>query len=352
MFFLTFLYSAPEEEYNECACIHTWHPYGEYNATHSTLIGIGAPPLSYPTQFTCTTNFWRSVTTYTPCIITGYVGGSLASSPVNICTYSYKEVVERCRKCTDKDTSFPKPADNQQVAFTWKLPEDRSSECSAIRDSEEQQRRVNCEDAFRCLVPKDKKECDETVGSYVSPSNGVFHEDIEVTGADFGLHYSSANVDDNSIAYGWSISSHAKLVGNKVYFGSGSLYVLSYFGRENNFTLVASGSNEMLFDDDGKLVETRDLYSKETKTTFGYDNTGRLRTVTDMYGQITTLNRDANGTVTSIVAPQGQTTYLLEVKGDNEAPRPKGARYLHTALLVNHPRSPQPNMLFAPVERL
>ena len=222
-----------------------------------------------------------------------------------------------CDLCKQPNTNFTKPADNQQVAFTWKSPEDRTAECTAIPNSEKQQRKVNCEDEFRCLVQSCKVEKDEQVSSYVSPRDGTFHEDIEVTGADFGLHYDSSEWNSTSIAHGWSISSHAKLVDGKLYLGSGTLYAYSQSTQKNALTIVTYGSNEYLFDVDGKLQSTRDLYTKETKTTFGYDNMGRLVTVTDIYGQISIIERDSNGIATAIVAPTGQRTLLsIDNNGD------------------------------------
>jgi YD repeat-containing protein len=231
------------------------------------------------------------------------------------CISEYRCVVDK--NCTDQDTKFPNKAENQSVAFTWKSPEDRSSECMAILNSEQQQRKINCKDEFRCLVESCKVEQNEPISSYVSPRDSVFHEDIEPTGADFGLHYSSANTDNTSIAHGWSISSHARLIGNKVTYGSGAMYVVDITFIENNLTVIKSGSNEMLFDTSGQLQTIRDLFTKETKTTFGYDNMGRLVTLTDRYGEVTTIERDADGHVTAIVAPTGQRTLLsIDDNGD------------------------------------
>jgi len=223
------------------------------------------------------------------------------------CSAAYRCIVN---KCTQSNTDFPPEADNQREAFTWKAPQDRSAECSALPYSEQQQRKVDCQDEFRCLVQSCKVERNEPISSYVSPRDGVFHEDIEVVGAYFGLHYSTANLDDDTLAHGWSISSHATLTGNKLYFGSGSLYAITQSRQEENLTVVDFGTEEMLFNREGKLQSTKDLYTKETKLTFGYDSTGHLITITDRFGQTSTLTRDTNGTVTSVVAPTGQTTYL------------------------------------------
>ncbi len=220
--------------------------------------------------------------------------------------------------CHEPDTTFPHQASNEEVIDIWSEPKDRSAQCSENKGTV-QEKRVSCKKQYRCVKTTDScpLEKNEPISSYVSPRDGVFHEDIEVTGADFGLHYSSANVDDMNIAHGWSLSNYARLDGDRLYYGSGQIYTLTIVFGENNHTLMPSGNMEYVFDDNGTLLQTRDLYTKETKNTFGYDNMGRLVTITDIYGEISTLERDANGTVTAIVAPTGQRTLLhIDSNGD------------------------------------
>ncbi len=268
---------------------------------------------------------------------------------VQDCNAAYRCVV---KTCTDPDIAFPAVAQNERILYKWQDPQDRSAECTQNKGTA-QEARESCEMQYRCIQLTDgcPDEANEPISSYVSPRDGVFHEDIEVTGANFELHYSSANLNNTTIAHGWSISSHARLVGDRVYYGSGSIRVVDTSVQEGNFTVILSGGNVLLFDTDGQLQSIRNLYTKETKTIFGYDNMGRLTTITDMYGQISHINRDPNGTVMSIVTSRGQRTYLsvddngdlLEVQYEDTASyafeyerhlmivetEPKGNRFLH-----------------------
>ena len=279
-------------------------PPKDTNTTHWELIGEKSCKDNTPLPDICTDNNESNATILLQTWTTGCCGE-------NAKCWQAKPI------CNEPDTSFPLKAKNQRVAFTWTAPQDRSGECSAIPHSQEQQRKVNCKTEYRCLVESCTVESNEPISSYVSPHNGTFHEDIEIPGADFTLHYSSVATDESNIAHGWSISSHARLVGNKVYFGSGTIYVLHITGMENNLTLVASGSSELLFNKKGELVQTRDLYTKEPKITFSYDDMGRLVSLADIYGEMTTIERDSNDTAVAIVTPTGQRT-LLQVDNNDD----------------------------------
>ena len=226
-------------------------------------------------------------------------------------TQTQKISCELNYRCTCDYVPFPSKADNEVIFFTWTEGTDRTQECHDAKGSV-QKSRLACVNNYRCVgvTEEPPKECDVEVSSYVSPRDGVFHEDIEVTGAGFGLHYSSANLDENNtIAYGWSLSSHATLKEDRLYLGSGTLWVVEPT-VEDNFTVVRSGGSELLFNSEGKHIQTRDIYTKQIETLFEYDALGELSTITDKFGETTILNRDANGILTSITAPQGQTTHL------------------------------------------
>jgi len=171
---------------------------------------------------------------------------------------------------------------------------------------------------YRCVIQTDEppKECNEPISSYVSPHNESFHEDIALPGVDFALHYASSE-RNNTLAQGWMPSRYAYLKNSTLHLGSGVLYAVTQSSTEGNLTVIPYGSNEYLFDTDGKLQSIRDLYTKETRSTFGYDNVGRLVTITDEYGEVSTIERDANGTATAIVAPTGQRT-LLSIDGNGD----------------------------------
>ncbi|WP_438026079.1 hypothetical protein [Sorangium sp. So ce233] len=70
------------------------------------------------------------------------------------------------------------------------------------------------------------------------------------------------------------------------------------------------GAKYYVFDERGRHLATKDALLGVTRYQFGYDPEGRLTTVTDVDGQVTTIQRDASGIATAIVAPTLQTTSL------------------------------------------
>jgi YD repeat-containing protein len=68
------------------------------------------------------------------------------------------------------------------------------------------------------------------------------------------------------------------------------------------------GSEVYLFDDAGRHLSTVDALTGATRYEFAYDSEGRLTTVTDGDGNVTTIQHDGNGNPTAIVGPYGQRT--------------------------------------------
>jgi len=66
------------------------------------------------------------------------------------------------------------------------------------------------------------------------------------------------------------------------------------------------------FDTEGRHQRTVHALTGAVLYTFGYDAAGRLLTVTDGDGLITTIQRDSAGVATAIVAPFGQSTSLTQ----------------------------------------
>jgi RHS repeat-associated protein len=64
------------------------------------------------------------------------------------------------------------------------------------------------------------------------------------------------------------------------------------------------------FDPQGRHLRTLDALTGAIRYQFAYDAGGRLVTITDVAGNVTTIARDANGTPTGIAAPFGQLTNL------------------------------------------
>ncbi|HET6549463.1 MAG TPA: RHS repeat-associated core domain-containing protein [Solirubrobacter sp.] len=102
----------------------------------------------------------------------------------------------------------------------------------------------------------------------------------------------------------------------------GSLYIASRNGlsrvsrpfpvTEDGLLAVPSkdGGEVYFFDAGGRHVRTQDGLSGTVLWRFGYDDAGRLASVTDADGQVTRIERDGDGAPTAIVAPGGQRTAL------------------------------------------
>jgi RHS repeat-associated protein len=72
----------------------------------------------------------------------------------------------------------------------------------------------------------------------------------------------------------------------------------------------SDGSEVYIFDASGRQLLTLDGLTSAVLYSFGYDSAGRLTTVTDRSGNITTIQRDGNGNPTAIIAPNGQQTII------------------------------------------
>ncbi|HVW30878.1 MAG TPA: LamG-like jellyroll fold domain-containing protein [Polyangiaceae bacterium] len=78
-----------------------------------------------------------------------------------------------------------------------------------------------------------------------------------------------------------------------------------------DFFLPSDDGREVYeFDPHGRHVKTRHALTGGTLWTFGYDAAGRLATLTDGDGNVTTVNRDGAGNPTSIAGPFGHITTL------------------------------------------
>ncbi len=72
----------------------------------------------------------------------------------------------------------------------------------------------------------------------------------------------------------------------------------------------ADGNQFYIFDSSGRHLRTLDAMTGVTLFSFSYDSAGRLSSITDQDGQVTTIQHDANGNPTAIIAPLGQRTTL------------------------------------------
>ncbi|HMS86398.1 MAG TPA: hypothetical protein PKD12_22410 [Nitrospira sp.] len=76
------------------------------------------------------------------------------------------------------------------------------------------------------------------------------------------------------------------------------------------------GQEVSVFSAQGRHLRTLDALTGANRAVFTYNAAGRLTTITDADGKVTTIQRDTNGNPTAIVAPGGQQTALtLEGNG-------------------------------------
>jgi RHS repeat-associated protein len=96
------------------------------------------------------------------------------------------------------------------------------------------------------------------------------------------------------------------------HFDGGDIRRISPFFRSfdgNGFTIASEDGGEVFeFDASGRHLRTRDAMTKRILFAFGYNGAGRLATVTDGDGNVTTLERNGAGAVSAIVSPFGQRT--------------------------------------------
>jgi RHS repeat-associated protein len=74
--------------------------------------------------------------------------------------------------------------------------------------------------------------------------------------------------------------------------------------------LIPDGGALYQFNSAGRHLKTLDALTGATIYTFAYDTSGRLTTVSDDYGNTTTIQRNGAGAPTAVVGPFGQTTEL------------------------------------------
>ncbi|MGI5921379.1 MAG: S-layer homology domain-containing protein [Syntrophomonadaceae bacterium] len=70
------------------------------------------------------------------------------------------------------------------------------------------------------------------------------------------------------------------------------------------------GTELYIFDESGRHLRSINALTGNDIFNFSYDEQGRLIEVEDAFGNITSIQRDAEGNPTAIIAPGGQTTYL------------------------------------------
>ena len=165
------------------------------------------------------------------------------------------------------------------------------------------------------------------VSSSISPENGSLGEDLPVVDTPFQLHYEGgrapgagkdpvATADALKLG-GWTLSVHHAYdpATNTLFLGDGSQrsgYELGTPVSLDGNLLITSedGSEVYVFNSSGQHLQTLRPMTGAVEYSFGYDSAGNLITVTDVSGNVTTIQRNSSEQPVGIVSPYGQTTTL------------------------------------------
>ena len=222
--------------------------------------------------------------------------------------------------CQTPNTSFPSKASNEDIILHWQEPDDYTSQCTE-NSGIVQTRLQDCKTEYRCVkeVEEDKDDCrKQSVASYISPTSGIFHEDIALVGTELNLHYQSAYLENDTIASGWSFNLHHKLSDDYLHLGTGEyINISSTSSIENGITTVVQGSYNYVFNELGLHVETKDTLSKKTLYTFEYNSNNKLISINDAFNNATTIQRDRESKVLSITSPHSHVnTISIDTNND------------------------------------
>jgi RHS repeat-associated protein len=171
-------------------------------------------------------------------------------------------------------------------------------------------------------------QCSQSGGSSIGCQNQSLGEDVPIVGTGFSLHYegdrapgrSGANPvagEDAASFGGWTLNVHHVYdAGNNILFlGDGSQRSAWQLGTPvtyNGNTLLTSkdGSEIYVFNASGQHIQTVKPLTGALQYQFAYDAAGKLISVTDASGNVTTIERNGSEQATSITSPYSQTTTL------------------------------------------
>jgi len=177
-------------------------------------------------------------------------------------------------------------------------------------------------------IYNDDDDCKEDGNSSIGCLNLSMGEDVPIVGTGFKLHYESGRAPGaggNSTAAGdafmiggWTLNVHHAYdpSSNTLFLGDGQ--------QRNGYQLgspVSYNGNYLFTSEDGSEVyvftapsaqhlQTLRPLTGALKYQFGYDSAGKLVTVTDATGNVTTIQRNPSEQPTAIVSAYGQTTTL------------------------------------------
>jgi YD repeat-containing protein len=171
--------------------------------------------------------------------------------------------------------------------------------------------------------------CDQNVASSIACQNQSLREDVPIVGSGLFLHYESSRLPGTSGAIavattdalsigGWTLNVHHAYdpASDTLFLGDGqqrSAWQLAGSSMLNgNYLVTSQDGSEIYIFDGTSLLHTQTLkpMTGAIKYQFGYDAAGRLTSVTDGSGNVTTIQRDASENPTAIVSPFSQSTNL------------------------------------------
>jgi RHS repeat-associated protein len=147
---------------------------------------------------------------------------------------------------------------------------------------------------------------DGTIGATAGGAAGVGGENSPATAIQLGNALNVAVGPDDTLLVADSVNQRVRRVAPPLP------------GLSLTSVLIPSedGSQLYLFDSAGRHLRTLDALTNVVLYSFGYDAAGRLISVTDRSGNVTTIQRDVAGNPTAVVSPYGQRTALsLDANG-------------------------------------
>jgi RHS repeat-associated protein len=182
--------------------------------------------------------------------------------------------------------------------------------------------------SVNCKPCKQKGDAGTPLASGISVENASLSEDLPVAGTEFTMHYESGRApgaggdarssNDASMIGGWTLDVHHAYdpTTNTLFLGDGH----QRNGLELGTPVLFNG-NLLVTSEDGSEVYVISLLTGLHVQTlrpltgallykFGYDAVGKLITVTDANGNVTTIQRNTAEQPVAIVSPFGQTTTL------------------------------------------
>jgi RHS repeat-associated protein len=172
-------------------------------------------------------------------------------------------------------------------------------------------------------------QCSQSGGSSIGCQDQSLGEDVPIAGTGFYLHYESYRAPgssgadavataDAAMIGGWTLNVHHAYdsTNNILFLGSGaqrSAWQLSNSPPTYNGNVLLTsqdGSEVYAFNASGQHLQTLKPLTGALKYQFGYDSAGKLISVTDASGNVTTIARNGSEQATSITSAYSQTSTL------------------------------------------